>query len=152
MFLRRVLPSRRDPGSWFDPGRMLRDFEQLLDVASRSAWASPETGVFPPLNITRDSNCFYVRAELPGVQASELEITTEGNKLSLAGSREIATEKGDVSYHRRERAAGSFSRTLVLPSEVDAERVEARYQDGILTITLPLSDNSRARQITVRTD
>lgn len=151
MFLRRVLPLRKDDRSWFDPSRLLRDFEQLLDVASRSA-LGPETGVFPPLNITRDANRFYVRAELPGVQPSDLEITTEGTKLSLAGRREIATEQEDVSYHRRERASGSFSRTVVLPTEVDAERVDARYQNGILTITLPLSERSRTRQITVRTD
>jgi HSP20 family protein len=150
MFLRRVWPSRRDANYW-RPAQLLHDFEQLLDFASRSPGDEHMTGVFPALNITRDANSFYVRAELPGVNASELEITTEGAKLSISGSREIAAE-GDVSYHRRERASGSFSRTMVLPNDVDGERVAARYVDGILTITLPLAEAAKAKQITVRTD
>jgi len=56
-----------------------------------------------------------------------------------------------VSYHRKERAEGSFNRTVTLPAEVDAERVEARYADGILTLTLPKAEEAKPRQITVRT-
>jgi HSP20 family protein len=149
MFVRRIWPSVGDD-SLFRPTRLLRDFERLLDAATRET-GEPRAGVFPALNINRDAANFYVRAELPGVSADALTITTEGSKLSLSGCREIPAEEGHVSYHRRERASGSFSRTIVLPHDVDSERVDAHYADGILTITLPLSERAKAKQITVRT-
>jgi HSP20 family protein len=71
--------------------------------------------------------------------------------VSLAGKREIQRENERVSYHRKERAEGSFNRTVTLPTEVDAERVDARYADGILTLTLPKAEETKPRQITVRT-
>lgn len=152
MFLRRAWPSMGAAQSILDPGRLLRDFERALDAFTRTGSAEPWSSVFPALNITRNPGHYRVRAELPGVQASQLTITTEGAKLSISGSREIPEEEGDVSYHRRERAAGSFSRTVVLPSEVDGEHVDARYEDGILTITLPIAESAKARQISVKTD
>jgi HSP20 family protein len=71
--------------------------------------------------------------------------------VSLPGKREIQPEHERVSYHRRERAEGSFNRTVTLPTEVDAARVDARYADGILTLTLPKAEEAKPRQITVRT-
>lgn len=147
MFVRRVWPSRGN--TLPEPGRLLQDMERLFDAV----WGHPDgdrtSGVFPPLNVTRDADHFTVRAELPGVKADELEISVERNKLALAGKREAAPTDG-ASYHRRERAAGSFARTITLPTEFDAERVEARYENGVLTITLPLSESSRGRRIAVQ--
>jgi HSP20 family protein len=71
--------------------------------------------------------------------------------VSLSGKREIQREHERVSYHRRERAEGSFNRTLTLPGEVDAERVDAHYSDGILTLKLPKAEAAKPRQISVRT-
>lgn len=141
----------RDP---LDPGRLLRDFERLLDAVTASPWSAQReatAGVFPALNISKDKERYYVRAELPGVRADELSITTEGNKLCLSGERKIPAEKG-VSYHRRERTAGTFSRTITLPGPFDPEHVEAKYAPGVLSITLPLAESMKARRITVRND
>jgi HSP20 family protein len=71
--------------------------------------------------------------------------------VSLAGKREIQQEHERVSYHRKERAEGTFNRTVTLAAEVNAERVDARYVDGILTLTLPKAEAAKPRQITVRT-
>lgn len=150
MFVQRVWPSRRGSPRFLDPGRLMRDFEQLLDAASHGFREDPSPGVFPAVNVTRNPGAFFVRAELPGVNVDELTITTEGSKLALSGKRDIRPEQGDVSYHRRERASGAFSRTIALPSEVDGERVEARYVNGVLTITLPVAESAKARQITVQ--
>jgi HSP20 family protein len=92
-----------------------------------------------------------VRAEIPGITPSELSISAVRNRVSLAGKREIQRENERVSYHRKERSEGSFNRTVTLPTEVDADRVDARYRDGILTLTLPKSEAAKPRQITVRT-
>ncbi len=108
-------------------------------------------GVFPPMNVTQDDDNFYVRAEVPGIKANEISISAVRNRISLSGRREIPAEHERVSYHRKERAEGSFNRTVTLPTEVDAQRVEARYADGILTLTLPKAEEAKPRQITVRT-
>lgn len=125
---------------------------RLLDtVAGEALGADVGAGVFPPLNITQDDDHFYLRAEVPGIKPSELSLSAVRNRVSLAGKREIQRENERVSYHRKERAEGSFNRTVTLPSEVDAQRAEARYADGILTVTLPKAEHAKPRQITVRT-
>jgi len=123
---------------------MLRVFDSMVgnDV-------SP--GVFPPLNVTQDSDNYYVRAELPGIKAADISVTALRNRVSIAGKREISKEAEKASYHRRERAEGEFSRTVTLPSEVAADKVEARYLDGILQLTLPKAEETKPRQIAVAT-
>jgi HSP20 family protein len=124
---------------------------RLLDTVAGDTVADVGAGVFPPINITQDDESFYVRAEIPGIKPNELSISAVRNRVSLAGRREIQREHERVSYHRRERAEGSFNRTITLPTEVDPERVDAKYADGILTLTLPKAEETKPRQITVRT-
>ncbi|HVP68014.1 MAG TPA: Hsp20/alpha crystallin family protein [Anaeromyxobacteraceae bacterium] len=124
---------------------------RLIDAASAETAGVDGTGVFPPLNITQDDNNFYLRAEVPGVRANELSVSAVKNRVLLAGRREIQREHEHASYHRKERAEGSFNRTVSLPMEVDSTRVDARYADGILTVTLPKAEEAKPRQITVRT-
>jgi len=124
---------------------------RLLDTATGDTFGDVGAGVFPPMNITQDDDNFYLRAEVPGIEPNELSISAVRNRVSLAGKREIPRERERVSYHRKERAEGSFNRTVTLPTEVDAERVDARYADGILTLTLPKAEETKPRQITVRT-
>jgi HSP20 family protein len=149
MFVRRAWPSRTEMLPY--SARLLRDMDRLFDVISTELSGVGPPGVFPAVNITHDADNYYVRAELPGVKADSFRLSVEGNKLSLAGARETGTDGEGVSYHRRERPGGSFDRTVVLPMEFDSERVEARYADGILTITLPMAAKARAKQIAVQT-
>jgi HSP20 family protein len=124
---------------------------RLLESVTGETFGDVGAGVFPPVNITQDDDNFYLRAEVPGIKPNELSISAVRNRVSLAGKREIQREHDRVSYHRKERAEGSFNRTVTLPTEVDAERVDARYADGILTLTLPKAEETKPRQITVRT-
>lgn len=152
MLVRRVWPSRPTFDSPFaDFDQLRREMQRLLDTAGNETSADVGAGVFPPINITQDDDKFYVRAEVPGIKPAELSISTLRNRVSISGRREINKEHERVSYHRRERAEGAFSRTVTLPMEVDAERVEARYADGILTVTLPKAEQTKPRQITVKT-
>jgi len=149
MLLRRVWPSRPafdNPFADFDNLRreMLRVFDA---VAGRDGDLS--AGVFPPLNVTQDDNNFFIRAEVPGVKAADLAISALRNRVTIAGKREIPKENDKVSYHRKERAEGEFSRTVTLPAEVAADQVEARYADGVLTLTLPKAEEAKPRQIAV---
>ena len=152
MLVRRVWPSRPtfdSPLADFDSVR--REMLRLLDAVAGETVGDVGAGVFPPMNITQDDDNFYVRAEVPGMKPNELSISAVRNRVSLAGKREIPREHERVSYHRKERAEGSFNRTVTLPVEVDASRVEARYADGILTLTLPKAEEAKPRQIAVRT-
>ena len=152
MLVRRVWPSRPTFDSPFgDFDQVRREMLRLLDTVAGDTFGDVGAGVFPPVNITQDGDNFYLRAEVPGIKPNELSISAVRNRVSLAGKREIQREHERVSYHRKERAEGSFNRTVTLPTEVDAERVDARYADGILTLTLPKAEETKPRQITVRT-
>jgi HSP20 family protein len=152
MLVRRVWPSRPTfEGSLLDFDQLRREMLRLLDTATGDGAAEPVAGVFPPMNITQDDDNFYVRAEIPGIKPAEISISALRNRLSISGKREIPREHDRVSYHRKERPEGAFNRAVTLPSEVDAERVDARYTDGILTLTLPKAEQAKPRQIAVRT-
>jgi len=152
MLVRRVWPARPTfESSFADLDQLRREMLRLLDSVAGDAPGETGAGVFPPINVTQDHDNFYLRAEVPGFKADELSISALRNQLSLSGRREIRGEQEHVSYHRKERAEVSFSRTVVLPTEVESERVDARYADGILTVTLPKPEAAKPRPIAVRT-
>jgi len=122
---------------------------RVLDAVSGSDGSrEPAAGVFPPMNVTQDDDNFYIRAEVPGIKAADLSVSALRNRVVISGQRAIAKE-AKVSYHRQERAEGEFSRTVTLPGEVATDKVEARYADGILTLTLPKAEAAKPRQIAV---
>lgn len=152
MLVRRVWPSRPT----FDPpladfDSLRREMLRLLDAADGDTFGDMGAGVLPPMNITQDDNNFYLRAEVPGIRPKDISISAVRNRVSLAAKREIQRENERVSYHRKELPEGSFNRTVTLPMDVNAERVDAKYADGILTVTLPKAEEAKPRQIVVKT-
>lgn len=151
MLMRRLWPSRPTFDSPFsDYEGMRRQMQRWFDALESFNPSEFGSGVFPPLNVTQDKDNVYVRAEVPGVSCKNLEISAEGRRLSISGKREIPPENDRASYHRKERAEGSFNRTLTLPCEFDASRVDARCAAGVLTVTLPKHEAAKPRQITVK--
>ncbi len=130
--------------------RMRRQMDWLSGSLSSVLFGQPAAGVFPLMNVTEDKDNYYVRAELPGLKADELEISVTGDNLSIAGERKLPIEDEKAQYHRREREAGRFSRIVSLPAEIDAGKVEARCADGVLTVTLPKAEAAKPKQITVK--
>jgi HSP20 family protein len=128
--------------------RIRREMFRFLD-AYPGAEEGPHSGVFPAINVTQDRDNFFVRAELPGVKPGELEVSAVNRTLSIAGKRS-APEVSGVSYHRKERVEGDFSRSLTLPSDFDADRVAASFAHGVLTVTLPKPEKAKPRQIAVK--
>jgi HSP20 family protein len=124
--------------------------EWFTDGLSRGLFREPAAGVFPLMNVTEDKDNFYVRAELPGLKPDELDISVTGDTLSLSGERQIPVEDENAKYHRREREAGKFSRIITLPSQVDTGKVNARCEDGILTVVLPKAEAAKPKQITIK--
>lgn len=149
MFIRRIWPaSPLERAAVPDAMRLRRDMDRLFDMLWSGETSS--AGVFPAMNVTRDDDRYYVRAELPGIRSEDLQVAVERNKLSLSGKREIPDQQQGVSYHRRERAGGSFSRSITLPDELNADAVEATYTNGVLTVVAQKSETARARQIKVK--
>jgi HSP20 family protein len=152
MIVRQIWPSRPTfDGSLRGYEQLRRDMLHMLDAFAGERDSSTTSGVFPPINITQDSDHFYLRAEIPGIAANELSISALRNQVSISGKRELRKEHDRASYHRRERAEGTFNRTVALPTVVDAEQIEARYTDGILTLVLPKAAEAKPRQIAVKT-
>ena len=130
----------------YELARFNEELNQLRGLMNQNTSA----GVFPLINVTEDTNKYYIRAELPGVKVEDIEIMATGNSLAISGERKIASEGENVKYHRREREAGKFSRMLNLPNQIDSSKVEAKLINGILTISLPFAEESKPRQIVVK--
>lgn len=129
--------------------RMRQQMEQLLESA-----AAPQqreaAGVLPLINLTEGKDNYYVRAELPGVKGDELDIQVTANNLAISGERKIAAEEEGARYHRKEREAGTFSRMIGLPGEVDTDKVDAKLVNGILTVVISKAEIAKPKQITVK--
>ncbi len=125
---------------------LARAFERPLE---REGWGRAARGVFPPVNVFSEREGYVVRAELPGLSPENISVESEGNTLTISGKRETgAVATG--SLHRRERWSGEFSRSLQLPDDLDQEKAEATYEQGILTIRIPKSEEAKPRRIEVR--
>ncbi len=120
--------------------------DEVARLFARGASCAPSVAV--PLNAWEDEHALYVEADLPGIDAAALDINvTEGRTLTIRGER---TGPGERTWLRHERPVGAFSRTVTLPTLVDADKVEARYADGVLKLTLPKHDAVKPRKVTVQ--
>ncbi len=153
MVLELTRPLVRQRASTWPPSSLMREMEALFrDFGERSSLRDHR--LFPAVNVTHDADAFYLRAELPGMDPEALDLSVDHNKVTLRGGREIPVEEAgegaEVSFHRRERRAGTFARTVTLPSDIDAERVEATYRNGVLTVTVPKAPEAKPRRIAVQ--
>ena len=109
-------------------------------------------GGFPAVNVWEDADRVFVEAELPGLDLKDLEIyVTGGNTLTLKGERKFSVPEKSV-WHRQERGQGRFVRALTLPYPVDAEKVDARLENGVLSLTLTKHESARPRKIPVKAE
>ena len=113
------------------------------DVTSRGSW-------MPPVDIYEGADqAIVLKAELPGLRREDIDITVENTTLTIKGQRRQEDGVAEQQYHRVERRYGPFSRSFTLPNTVDASAVRAEYRDGVLTVTLPVRQDARPRQIQV---
>ena len=129
--------------------RLQNDMNRLIEGFFEDLPESrPYSAGYPALNTWEDGDNAYVEAELPGMTMDDIEVYVLGNELTLSGERKLE-QPTDASWHRRERSQGRFSRTLSLPWAIDAEQVEAKLHDGILTVRLPKAESAKPRKIKV---
>ena len=107
---------------------------------------------YPPVNVWEDTDTVFIEAELPGLDLKDLSIyVTGGNQFTLKGERKPHVPEKGV-WHRQERSFGQFTRVLTLPVEVNADKVDARFENGVLLIKLPKHESAKPRKITVKAE
>ncbi len=109
---------------------------------------APES-FLPPVDISEDDHNITLQAEIPGVKQEDLNITLENNVLTIAGERKFKEEEKKENFHRIERRFGKFTRSFTLPASVDAENVNAVFENGLLKITLAKKEEFKPKQITI---
>jgi HSP20 family protein len=127
-----------------------RDMEQIFRGLGFGRRCQPEAaaGLAPPVRLRKTAEGYTVEAALPGVDPATLEMTLLRDTLTLAGVRPVSNPENAL-WHRRERAAGPFERTLRLPEEIDTEKARASFKNGILTILLPKAPSALPKKIAV---
>jgi HSP20 family protein len=132
----------------WNPARELSELED--EMRGLFSGVSGTVHTLPPVNIWTNDNDVLVTAELPGVQAEDLEITVLGDELTLHGKRNPLELKNEENFHRRERMHGEFQRTVRMPFRVDSEKVDANIQKGILHIKLSRAEEDKPRKIAIK--
>lgn len=126
------------------------EVNRLLDEFTQAPGASPS---YPLLNVWEDADNLYAEAELPGMQLDKINIfVSDGNKLTIQGERSLPEAPAGAVWHRRERGFGAFNRTFLLPVEVQWNKVDARFENGVLRLTLPKSERVKPRRIPVKAE
>ena len=134
---------------WREIEQMQRDMDRLFNRMTRfdRPAIAPE---FPAINIWANEERLVVTAELPGVNTDDIDISVVNETLTLSGIRQPDTlEEGD-KYHRRERRHGKFSRTFQLPFAIEADNVEAVFENGVLHVSLPRAEAEKPKKIAVK--
>jgi HSP20 family protein len=132
-----------------DPFEQLqRELDRMLEAAFGPVGGT--AGVYPPVNVFDGPEHYVVKAELPGVDPSVVEIEVQEDTLVLRGERSLPEANGEAAYHRRERGEGRFRRVVRLPGRVDADGCHAEYRDGVLTVRVAKARESRPRKVAIQ--
>jgi HSP20 family protein len=131
------------------PFREMEDWMERLWGENGNGWSG--LTLSPPLDMSETADAINLQLDLPGVEAKEIDIQVTRNHLTISGERKTEKEESGRTFHRLERTLGQFSRSVMLPCEVQEDKVEAKYHDGVLRVTLPKSSTSKSRLIKVKT-
>jgi HSP20 family protein len=147
MFTRFLIP---DSSLFSDVRRIEQELDDLL--SGGTSWSSSirslPPGTFPAINVGSTDEQITVYAFAPGIDPKSLDIQIHQNLLSISGARQESPDQG-ATYYRQERFRGEFRRTLTLPEDVDPEKVEAKYREGIVEIAIKRRESAKPRQIAV---
>jgi len=138
-------PGRDFPSLRKELDRLFEGFGLDIPFAAEGEWA-------PAMDITENQDAYTVKTELPGMDPKEIDVQVIGDILTVRGERKQEKEEKKENYIRTERVYGSFSRSVRLPSSVDAKEVEAKYTAGVLSIRLPKTEETRKKKIDIKVE
>ena len=136
-------------------GSLKREMERFFDRFAEPSWEPFATTVgewAPTLDLSETKDAMIVTAEMPGVDAKDIEIALTGDLLTLKGDKEKTNEDKEERYHRVERSYGAFLRSVRLPMAVDGSKVTATFKNGLLVVTLPKTPASKGTMIPVKAE
>ncbi len=133
---------------WREMERLRREMNRLLSGYGSSVTVASG---FPAMNVWTNEDGAVITAELPGIDPKGVDISVNNDTLTVTGNRQPEELPQDATYHRRERGSGRFSRSFQLPLQVEAGKVMATFERGILQITLPRAEADKPRKIVVKT-
>ena len=146
---------RPELNAWQGVGRLtdLRDeidrlFESPLAELTRTRQLL--SGWTPAIDLFEDKDNFILRAELPGMKKEDIDLSLNDGSLSISGERKSEDKYQDAEVYRAERFFGRFQRTISVPAPVSADKIKAQYKDGILTVTLPKTEEAKPKHIEVK--
>ena len=146
--------AKREPrplGSWEPFQAMRNEFEGLWNqVIGERAPGWLTAPMMPPLDLKETTDSVEVRVDLPGFEAAEIDVQLNNNVLTISGSREEEKKEESATFHRIERRSGNFSRSVALPVKVVDDKVDAKFRNGVLTVSLRKSENGKGRKIKVQ--
>ncbi len=145
----------RDPFS-SDPYSAVRSLRENMDRLFNEYFTGgtkgPQSGVFPQVNVYTGEDATYVTAEIPGADINDIDISIHANNLTIKGERKLESSDKQLTYHRRERAAGTFSRVVSLPQPINSSAVTAEFKNGVLTLRLPVAEEAKPRKIAIKAE
>ncbi|MGD9109811.1 MAG: Hsp20/alpha crystallin family protein [Phycisphaerales bacterium] len=144
-----LLSTHRKAGS--DLARLHRDMDDLFG-AFFGNWPSTtlERAVWPAIDVADNENEITVKAEVPGCNSEDIDISVHGNILTISGEKKQEEEKKEKGYYHLERSYGSFSRQINLPSDVETDKIDAACKNGVLTVKLPKAEKAKAIKVKVK--
>ena len=122
--------------------------DRFFDLFEEGPVQRSERPWYPPMDLLEHQNQLVVQVELPGVDPKSVDVKLTGDRLTLSGERQLQTAE-DATYLKREQVQGSFTRTIQLPYPIDAKKVRATYENGVMSIVLPKAEEYIGRQIPV---
>lgn len=153
--------TRRNPGqtdlpatttgtrSW-DPFQMMRELLRFEPLGQAAPWIGDRgVGFVPTFDVKETKDGYLFRADLPGVKEQDLDISLTGNRLTVAGKREMEHEEQGETWYAFERSYGNFTRSFTLPEDVSSGDVRADLKDGVLTLVLPKRPEAQPKKISV---
>jgi HSP20 family protein len=138
----------------WEPMREMMTLREAMDRLFDDSYTHPfglgPSGGVPVIDLYQTGDDVVVKASLPGLKADDVQISVTGDVLTLRGEFKQELEKQEATWHLREHRYGSFERSIQLPSEVQTDKAKADFENGILTITLPKSEMTKPKTITVK--
>ena len=123
--------------------RYFNDMPSLWEGAGEiGAWS-------PDVNVYEKEDQIVVEAEMPGMKKDDIEVSVQDHVLSLSGERKEEKETKEKHFYRRERVEGSFMRSISLPTNVDSEKIDAKYKNGVLTLTIPKAEEAKTKRVEI---
>ena len=141
-----------------DGANLARRMENLFDeMVGRGLWRTSEERPLrgswvPAINILERQDAMVITADLPGLKAEDVDVTVEEGTLSIRGERRLEEASEGETYHRVERLYGVFERSFTLPNSVDVDKIDARFSNGEMVLTLPKREESKPRSVKIKVE